>query len=289
MTSVSRSGLRCRQIVDADIDNLADLLAHGFPAKPRRHWSRALARLARHPTPGGSPKYGYVLEDSTALQGAVLLLTSAIRSENTSITRCNVSSWYVSPKARMLATLLALRAVSRPEVTYINVSPARHTFEIIEAQGFSRYSNGQFVAFPRFKSPSENARVFDVKDGPEPPFDSFERELLLAHANYGCLSLWCSAADGAYPFVFLPRSARAGIPCFQLVYCRQIEDYVRFARILEWRFISHRRPFVIVDANKPILGLSGKYFDGVAPKYFKGSNRPRLGDLAYTELPMFGM
>jgi hypothetical protein len=33
----------------------------------------------------------------------------------------------------------------------------------------------------------------------------------------------------------------------------------------------------------------GKYFDGVAPKYFKGPTRPRLGDLAYTEAAMFGM
>jgi hypothetical protein len=25
------------------------------------------------------------------------------------------------------------------------------------------------------------------------------------------------------------------------------------------------------------------------PKYFKGPDRPRLGDLAYTEIAMFGM
>jgi hypothetical protein len=27
----------------------------------------------------------------------------------------------------------------------------------------------------------------------------------------------------------------------------------------------------------------------VAPKYFKGPEKPRLGDLAYTEAAMFGM
>ena len=46
---------------------------------------------------------------------------------------------------------------------------------------------------------------------------------------------------------------------------------------------------IIVDSNGPISGLLGKYFDGVAPKYFKGPSPPRLGDLAYTELAMFGL
>jgi len=44
--------------------------------------------------------------------------------------------------------------------------------------------------------------------------------------------------------------------------------------------------FVLIGSNGPIHGLSGKYFDGISPKYYKGPVLPRLGDLAYTELAM---
>ena len=49
------------------------------------------------------------------------------------------------------------------------------------------------------------------------------------------------------------------------------------------------RPFVIVDANDPIPGLVGVFRRGSMPKYFKGPQRPRLGDLAYTEYALLGV
>ena len=55
------------------------------------------------------------------------------------------------------------------------------------------------------------------------------------------------------------------------------------------RLAARGRPFVVLDSNGPIPGLVGKYFDAKMPKYFKGPDRPRLGDLAYTEAAMFGV
>jgi hypothetical protein len=46
---------------------------------------------------------------------------------------------------------------------------------------------------------------------------------------------------------------------------------------------------VIIDANAPIPGLVGGYSRGNMPKYFKGPQRPRLGDLAYTEHAVMGV
>jgi hypothetical protein len=55
------------------------------------------------------------------------------------------------------------------------------------------------------------------------------------------------------------------------------------------RFLPVRgHPLVLIDANGPIPGLVGKYAGAKMPKYFKGPDRPRLGDLAYTETAMFG-
>jgi hypothetical protein len=77
------------------------------------------------------------------------------------------------------------------------------------------------------------------------------------------------------------------VPFAYLAYCRRLDDFVRFAGPLG-RFLAKRGfPFVVLDANGPIEGLIGKYSDG-APKYFKGPDQPRLGDIAYTERVMFG-
>jgi hypothetical protein len=89
--------------------------------------------------------------------------------------------------------------------------------------------------------------------------------------------------------VFRPRLVRGFIPCAQLIYCRDIADFVRCAgpigRHLAWR----GRPLAIVDANGPIPGLVGIFRRGSKPKYFKGPQRPRLGDLAYTEYAILGV
>jgi len=45
----------------------------------------------------------------------------------------------------------------------------------------------------------------------------------------------------------------------------------------------------MIDANAPIPGLVGRYCGGNMPKYFKGPQRPRLGDLAYTENAVMGV
>jgi hypothetical protein len=284
------SRILCRQILDADINNAADLLTRGFPRSNRQYWLNGLARLAKHPTPAGAPKYGYALESDGALVGIVLLITTSIPVGNTSTTRCNISSWFAEPAFRGHSHFLISRATRRPDVTYLNVSPAKHTLQTIEAQGFSRYSTGQFVSIPSLQRSTERTKVEEVGHELDTiHLDSFERELLLAHSSYGCLSLYCKTADGAYPFVFQPRIVKGIIPCLQLIYCRQITDYVRFARPLGRYLALRGRPLVIIDSNGPIPGLTGKYFEGVAPKYFRGPVRPRLGDLAYTEAAMFGL
>jgi hypothetical protein len=281
--------VRCRQIVDSDISSLADLLTRGFPIRSRQYWLNGLARLANHPTPIGFPKFGYVLESVGMLVGVILLITSSIQTANALTVRCNISSWFVEPTFRSHAAFLISRAVSRPDITYLNISAARHTRRTAEAQGFSQYSAGQFVAFAGLQRGTAEAKVVEVEKTLDVPLEPFERDLLVRHSGYGCLSLWCETAEGAYPFVFVPRMVKGVVPCVELIYCRDISDYVRFARPLGWHLALRGRPLVLIDSNGPIPGLRGLYFNGATPKYFKGPERPRLGDLAYTEAAVFGI
>jgi hypothetical protein len=284
-------GLRCRQIENADIDAVTALLARGFPAHDRRFWLGAFAQLTRHEVPPGLPKYGYLLESGGGVVGAILLICSTIPAGDEAATRCNLSSWYVDPAFRAYAPLLVSQALRHKDVTYLNVSPAPHTRPIIEAQGFSRYCDGIFIAVPMLNGlfGGPKAEVFEAKRQPNVPFDPRDREMLAAHASHGCLSLWCVTPERACPFVFRPRLVRGVIPCAQLIYCSDMGDFVRFAGPVGRKLARRGLPFVIVDANAPIAGLLGWYSRGNMPKYFKGPRRPRLGDLAYTEHAVMGV
>jgi hypothetical protein len=283
--------IRCRQIGEADIAAVAALLTRGFPNRTQKFWLHALHELERREPPAGLPKYGYCLETGGTLVGALLVIGSTVRDGDRIATRCNLSSWYVEPAYRFYAALLAAHATGRKDVTYLNVSPAPHTRPIIEAQGFSRYCDGVFVALPFLQGwfGSPGVKVLDASHTPAVAFDPFEREILQGHAEHGCISLWCETAERAYPFVFRPRLVKDLMPCAQLIYCSDVADLVRFAGPLG-RYLARRgRPFVIIDSNGPIPGLIGTFRRGSMPKYFKGPQRPRLGDLAYTEYAVLGV
>jgi hypothetical protein len=284
-------GIRCRQIEEADLAAVVALLARGFPNRDRQFWLHALEQLTRRLPPPGMPKYGYLLASNGVVVGAILLICSTMRANDAVATRCNLSSWYVEPAFRAYATLLVSHALRHKDVTYLNVSPAPHTWPIIEAQGFSRYCDGVFVALPMLNGLFGGAgvTVFDAHTVPAVAFDPFEQEVLRQHAEHGCISLWCATAERAYPFVFRPRLVRDVLPCAQMIYCRDIADFVRFAGPIGRYLARHGKPLVIIDSNGPIPGLVGIFRRGSMPKYFKGPQRPRLGDLAYTEYAVLGV
>jgi hypothetical protein len=278
-----------RQIAASDIDGIVTLLTTGFRTRSRDFWLRALNRLTEHPTPPGFPKYGYLLESNGAAVGVLLLIFSAIEVNGDTRIRCNVSSWYVEPTYRSYAAMLVSPALKHKHVTYFNITPDPKTLPILEAQGYARYCAGRFVAVPMLATWSDGCHVQVAVPGICAMGDlrSSEIELLRNHANYGCISVICSSANRSYPFVFLPRRKARIAPFAYLAYCRHQEEFVRFAGPLG-RFLARRGiPLVVLDSNCPVRGLVGRYFDD-APKYFKGPNKPRLGDMAYSERVMFG-
>ena len=283
------SDIRCRQIEESDIDAVAALLTRGFSSRGNEFWRHALDQLTRRDPPEGLPKYGYLLETAGAPVGVILLICAAMPANGTFAPRCNLSSWYVEPAFRAYAPMLVSQALRHKEVTYTNVSAAPHTWPIIEAQGFRRYSDGIFVALPALAFGGENASVVDAKRPPAIDVDPFEQQTLTQHAAHGCISLWCATKDRAYPFVFRPRLVKGFVPCAQLIYCRDIADFGRFAGPIGRYLAKRGRPIVIVDANDPIPGIVGVFRRGSKPKYYKGPQRPRLGDLAYTEYAILGV
>jgi len=282
------SRIQSREITADDLDTLAKFLGRGL-GYPSEHFLRILNRLKEHPTPAGFTRYGYVLENENGIVGAILLIFSTIWSDEVANVRCHVTSWYVEPEFRTYAVLFFSKALKYKDVTYINISARPATLPIIKAQGFVQYSRGQFVAFPllNFSSQAKSGHVEIVpgESDPNAPFEPHDLDLLREHARFGCICLWCSTPERAYPFVFHQRLFKGFLPGVQLAFCRDEQDFVRFARPLGLYLAARGRFVVSIDSNGPIPGLIGQYFDGLGPRYYKGS-KPRLGDLSYTQAVM---
>jgi hypothetical protein len=288
---VSVSKVICREIRTTDADGVINLLTRGFSeARGRMFWVAAFSRLASHPTPPGYPRYGYMLEADGEPVGIILLIFTAIEDSAETRILCSVSSWYVDPKYRAFGTLLIACALKHKHITYYNVTPAPHTWEILTAQGYRKFSSGRVVATPILSPPVGGAwtEEFSTDLNLDGGLSSFEIDMLRAHQGYDCLSVICQDDGEAHPFVFSVRS-RFGIVRFAfLVYCRSQENFVRLAGTLG-RFLARRGILlVILDANGPIPGLVGRYSNR-NPKYFKGPSQPRLGNLAYSDRAMFGV
>lgn len=288
MTQEASQRIRCRMITEADAPALVDLLTRGFPERSRSYWAGALDTLARRDTPKGYPRFGYMLEHEGAAVGVILMIFT---SSGENRIRCNISSWHVDEDHRGYASLLIAAAVRHKDVTYVNISPAVNTWRVIEAQGFSRYCDGQMLTFPALSRWTQKAlaRPFDKRRDYGDSLSAHERDLLSTHAAHGCLSFVVQERREAHPFVLLPRRVLKGLlPTLQLIYCRDITDFQRFAGPLGRALLRRGHISVLIDASEPLPGLVGKYMRDRGPKYFKGPERPRLGDLAFCEIVLFG-
>jgi hypothetical protein len=276
---------RVREIDERDLKKVAEFLGRRI-GYPPYYFLELFQRMGRRPVLAKYPSYGRVLEHSGEIVGAIILIFAS-RGQGI---QCHVTGWAVEPAFRSLAALFFARDLRHKEVTYLNLSArwSPHTVPIIEAQGFTRYSDGEFfcVAAAQFSASSNTkATLISGERQPNAPFEASDKDLLSDHASYGCISLWCVTPERAYPFVFRPRLFKRIVPGVQLIYCSDIADFVRFAGPIG-RFLARRATYVVrIDANGPIPGLIGLYQRGVDCRYYKGP-KPRLGDLAYTHLAM---
>jgi hypothetical protein len=279
--------IRTREITDADTPAMAEFLARGI-GYPAQAYLNIFHILKDHRTPEGFPKFGYLLEANGSVAGGIILIFSATTGHDGPGVRCHVTGWCVDPAYRSYAAMFAQKALRHKNVTYVNLSARPAAIPIIEAQGFAKFSQGQFAAVPLFSSllGRGEGKVAAIDAVPPGSCDPYDRDLLTAHRAYGCIAFWCLASGRAYPFVFQPRLIKRVIPGAQLIYSRDLSDLARFAGPIGRHLALHGRILICIDANEAIKGLPGRYFDGVQPRWYRGL-KPRLGDLAYTLPAMF--
>jgi hypothetical protein len=267
------SRVRCRPIAENDFDGLADLLTRGFARTRRDYWMRGFARWKNLPVIEELPRFGYLLEGRFGPVGAILSISSR-RGERVF---CNLSSWYVEPQYRSHATLLMSLATKLRHVTYLNASPAPHTWRTLQAHGFAPYNFGRSAVFAL---PGRGAVSEDIPAGLP------EAQLLRDHRSMGWISLAVEKDGIISPFVLKPRRLeRQKLPMMDVMFCRGADDLKRCLPALARYFLPRGSMGFLMDGD--MEARLSHYAEGKEPRYFKGPHRPLLGDLAYTEKVLF--
>jgi len=223
--------------------------------------------------------------------GVLLLVCSQAGRGSPPSIRCNVSSWYTEPAFRNLAPLLVSWAMKHKPATFINVSPAPHTWPIIEAQGFSRFCTGTFVAVPALMPRIGTARISEFRGSGDCSkyLAAGDIALLSDHRDYGCLCLVCETPDGAFPMILRRTKIWRGLlPAAQLIYCPSLDLLMNASGPLGRYLLGKGLPLLLIGATGP-LPLPGRYSHGKWPMYYRGEDKPWPGDMAYTERALFGV
>lgn len=282
-------GVRRRLMSEADIDAAATLLSVGFPHRGRAAWLAGLHRHRTRAVPEGFPRFGLLLEAPNALVGILLTIYAEIEDDGRRFVRCNFSSWYVDRAFAAYSALLVSHLLRDKRVTFVNISPAPHTGEIIASQGFRPFSTGWMLTLPCVRRGREPVRVTVFEGHAGTAADTLnERHLLEQHHSFGCVCLLVDAKDGCHPFVFTSRR-RVGrlVATSYLVYCRDLADYARFAGPLGRMLLRYGIGTVIVDGEARRSAVAGLPISRTQHKYFRGPDRPRAGDHSFSELAIF--
>ena len=267
--------VRCRQIVESDLDALAAMFMIGFPHHARDFWDKGLARVAALPPIEGLSPIGYALEADGVIVGALLTISSRRGDDIVS----NVSAWYVEPAYRAHSTLLTAMATKHKHVIYLNASPADHTVKTLEPLGWKPCNFGRSIACPALN-------LGGGKVSSKIPADLPERTLLEDHRAWGLVSLVCKKDGRISPFVFRRRAfTKLHLPIVELLYCRSTEDFERCAGALGRYFLLRGAVGVLLDGK--VSGMVSRYMDGREPRLYKGSHPPTPNDFAYTEKVFF--
>ena len=278
--------LRCREITLPDLNGVIDLLT--VYRAPREYWVGVIDRLTQHQTPEGFPKYGHMLENDGRPVGVLLQIFTARTIDGVTSIWCCGSSYYVDPRFRPYASVLLKRSTRYKGVTYLDLTSSPSRWSTLEAQGYKRIAQGVYLAIPALSRSRCKVRVHLMVPESTGRLDPSDADLLTRHASYaGCLALVCEHEGRLYPFIFATRR-KYGLPFAYLIYSKHQSDFVKFSAAIGRYLVERGIPLAAFDADGPLAGIPGK-MTKLRQRFWSGPVPPRLGDLAYTEIPMFGV
>ena len=276
-----------REIRDDDLEAVRDLLVEGFPLRSADYWAKGLANLGALPQIEGFPRYGYLVEADGAPQGVLLTINSDRGGHGPRTT--HFSSWYVREPYRQFALLLLRSGMDLKDTIFVNPSPSDFILPILKRFGYEPYTAGMVMLDPRTAA-RRGPRGGTVRRlGSRDLAGLSDAEGLVAedHLRMGCEVLRLETDARAGLLIHRRKWIRRAVPCSQVILADP-------GLVLElagpvMRAVARRGSLVALcdvggDRREPAIGRVFTH----QIRYFKGPQAPAVGDLAYSELAVFG-
>jgi hypothetical protein len=277
-----------RELEQADLPDVANILAEGFPRRSLAFWQARLRAMAERERAPATPLFGYGL-DVGGLQGVALTFGSLHGPPEARQTIVNISSWTVRRAQRGPAAKELYRdATNTDGMTFSNLSAAAHTQKTIKQFGFTERTAGQILAVGVARAPGTKRRIVPLRDAERSGLPPERAAMMRYHQARGCLAFCVEANDRLAPLVFLTRRVKPGVPVAQLIYCEQLSDLTENSWAITVEAFKHRFAALLVDASGPVAGLKGRYFPDRAAKYYKGPAPIYAIDHTYSEMIYIG-
>jgi hypothetical protein len=278
-------GMAIREITDDDLESVRDLLVEGFPQRSFGYWTKGLANLSSLPPIDGFPRYGYLVDADDAAQGVLLTISSDRGFRDV---RTNLSSWYVRKGYRQFATTLFAHALTLKNTTFLNPSPSDHVVPILEAFGFEPYTGG-VVAFDlrtAMRGRSSRGEVHRLGNTDLADLSESDAEIAADHLRMGCGAFRLEADGRAGLLIHRRKWVKRSLPCSQVILADH-DLMTELAGPVMRALASRGSLLVLCDVDQTAEPAVGRVFRrGI--RYFKGQDAPRVGDLSYSELAVFG-
>lgn len=282
--------MKIRLIGKDDCKAVAELLCEGFPRRDRAYWDRAFLQLHERPEVAGYPKYGLLIEDQGAVQGALLILTADLGPGMAGGLRSNLSSWYVREPWRKYATFMLRAALKAPGGCYTDLSPAPQVVQINAALGFRPYTGGSILLDARSALAGggrvafwDGAAETELSAGLGPALKAVVRR----HVGYGCTALLLSGPAGPQAALYRIKRLKRLIPAARFVY-GDPAVLVGAAGAVMRALLRRGVPLAQIDAPIGFSPAAGRLMPTRDLRYAAGDAPPPAGDLLESEIAVFG-
>jgi hypothetical protein len=271
-------------IEQSNTEEACELLARGFPLRPRDYWRDAFARIERFGENAATEiPAGLLLRDEGRPAGVGLTIASRRPTpDGRVLAHVNFAAWYVEEAQRWRAPLM-LRALTRIKCDVItDLTPSTAVRALLPAFDFKPITTGFTLALSAFHG--GGGHVENLEKGAGAPIAS----VLLAHREFGALPALLRSRDGAdIPLLFRITSMR-GLKTAHVVYCASNSRLHRHLGAVS--SCLRARGVVLIKLDAPV-GVTPPGFSraGREVKFARGQVSADVTDYTGTELSLLAL
>ncbi len=219
---MKREELSVRPFSLREQDMATRLLREGFPQVSASTWISGFDRLRSVPAPGADDLAGYFLEAGEQKLGLMLAMKSD-RTETSSVSSVvNLSSWYVSSRARGQSVWMLRKICGDPNTTFTDLSATTGVARLLPLIKFREVSHQiLYLPIPKLAFTKEHSgTILNATETLAQFRNQPIHRAMVDHIALGCEICAIRTDRQISPLILKPKRRLKLMPTAQVIYCQ---------------------------------------------------------------------